>query len=230
MASDYIQGNPGYIGSSAYGAMNQALAPSGAASDTSTGLTRDESKNVSSALDALNASKNPSGVDSGRNDAAWMWRVYMGNDGLDHGGSSQPQIADYLDAPWASAYGMSKETAYNEAMTNTEYRRAVTDMQKAGLNPAVIFGAGKGSTAGVPGFISSASPGGGGGGSGGRRYGSGSSNSGNLFSNSAYSVLSALGGLVGVAATGNASGYWIGSSVTQGAMHAANGISKWFGK
>lgn len=142
--------------------------------------------------------------------------------------ASQPQLHDYLDAPWASAYGMSKETAYNEAMTNTEYRRAVKDMQAAGLNPAVIFGAGKGSTAGVPGYISSSSRAGGGSG-GGRRYGSrsGSNKNGYLFSGSAYSVMSALGGIVGAAATKSAGGYWIGTSLAQGAMHAASSLSNW---
>ncbi len=145
------------------------------------------------------------------------------------GSGSQPQTADYLDAPWASAYGMSKDTAYNEAMTNTEYRRAVKDMQAAGLNPAVIFGAGKGSTAGVPGYISSSSRGGGGGGGSGRsRGGSAGNKNGYLFSGSAYSVISALGGIVGAAATKSAGGYWIGTSLAQGAMHAASGLGKWF--
>ncbi len=139
---------------------------------------------------------------------------------------SQPEDFDYLDAPWASAYQMSKETAYNEAMTNTEYRRAVKDMQAAGLNPAVIFGAGKGSTAGVPGYISSSDGGGGGGGgSYGRRSG-GKQNS-YLFSGSAYSLISALGGIVGAVATKSAGGYWIGTSLAQGAMHAASGLSNW---
>lgn len=136
---------------------------------------------------------------------------------------SQPQIFDYLDAPWASSYGMSKETAYAEAMENTAYRRAVSDMQKAGLNPAVIFGAGRGSTAGSPSYISSGSSG-----SSGRvsRRGSGGRSSGKLFSTSAYSVLSALGGIVGAAATKSAGGYWLGMSLSQGAMSALNLLSK----
>lgn len=137
---------------------------------------------------------------------------------------SQPQTFDYLDAPWASAYGMSKETAYSEAMENTAYRRSVSDMQKAGLNPAVIFGAGRGSTAGSPSYISSGSSG-----SSGRvsRRGSGSGRSnGKLFSGSAYSVLSALGGIVGAAATKSAGGYWLGTSLAQGAMSALNLFSK----
>lgn len=140
--------------------------------------------------------------------------------------SSQPQTFDYLDAPWASAYGMSRETAYSEAMANTAYRRSVADMQRAGLNPAVIFGAGNGYTAGSPSYVSSAPDGSSGsGGSSGRSYGRGKS-SGKLFSSSAYSVMSALGGIVGAAATKSAGGYWLGVSLTQGAMNAANLLSK----
>lgn len=159
----------------------------------------------------------------GGHDYTW-WRDVL--QGSSSGGSSEPQTFDYLDAPWASAYGMSKETAYNEAMTNTEYRRAVKDMQAAGLNPAVIFGAGRGSTAGVPGYISSSSPGGGGGGGG--RYGGRSARSQDdyLFSGSAYSVLSVLGGIAGAAITKSGSGYWIGTSILQGAMHAASTLHR----
>lgn len=143
--------------------------------------------------------------------------------------SSQPETFDYLDAPWASAYQMSRETAYSEALNNTAYQRSVKDMQRAGLNPAVIFGAGNGYTAGVPAYVSSgASP------SGSSRSGSSGSgrskSSGKLFSSSAYSLLSALGGIVGAAATKTAGGYWIGTSLTQGAMSAlsllSNGVKK----
>ena len=139
---------------------------------------------------------------------------------------SQPETFDYLDAPWASAYQMSKETAYSEALNNTSYQRAVKDMMKAGLNPAVIFGAGNGNTAGVPSFASSARPS-----SPSRVISSGSSyrrskSSHGLVSSSAYSVISLLGGIVGAAATGNAGGYWIGSSVAQGAMNALSLLSK----
>ena len=140
--------------------------------------------------------------------------------------ASQPQAADtfdYLDAPWASAYGMSRETAYSEAMENTAYRRSVADMQRAGLNPAVIFGAGNGYTAGSPAYVSSGSSGSGGGYS---RRSSGRGKSGKLFSTSAYSVLSALGGIVGAAATKSAGGYWLGMSLSQGAMSALNLLSK----
>lgn len=139
---------------------------------------------------------------------------------------SQPQTFDYLDAPWASAYGMSKETAYSEAMENTAYRRSVADMQKAGLNPATIFGAGNGYTAGSPGYIRSQSSGSGGG-SGSRRSRGSSRSSGRFFSSSAYSILSTLGGIVGASATHSAGGYWIGASLTQGAMNAIDAFSRW---
>ena len=145
---------------------------------------------------------------------------------LSGGAPSQPQLADYLDAPWASAYGMSKETAYAEAMENTAYRRSVADMQKAGLNPAVIFGAGNGYTAGSPSYVRSAGSSGSGGSGYSRRSSGSGKSSGKLFSSSAYSVLSVLGGIAGVAATGNAGGYWIGTSLAQGAMNAASLLSR----
>lgn len=176
---------------------------------------------ASAAKDLLNKDKDPDG-----HSASWYWRTLMGN-GSSSG--SQPQFSDalsYLDAPWASAYGMSKETAYSEAMENTAYRRSVADMQKAGLNPAVIFGAGNGYTAGSPSYISSTRSGGSGSG---RRSGSSSSKSnqnGKLFSGSAYSIISALGGIVGAAATHSAGGYWIGTSLAQGAMSALNAFSR----
>ena len=127
------------------------------------------------------------------------------------------QSLDYLNADLAKYYGMSKETAYSEALSNTAYQRAVKDMQAAGLNPAVLFGAGRAAAADGVSYIKSASGGSGGGSS---RRSSGGKSSGKLFSGSAYSVMSALGGIVGAAATKSAGGYWLGTSLTQGAMSA----------
>lgn len=141
-----------------------------------------------------------------------------------------PSTIDYLNADMAKHYGMSRETAYAEAMENTAYARAVADMKSAGLNPAVIFGAGRGYAAGTPDYISSVSSSSDSSSSGGssaysykQSYSGGkSSNNGKLFNSGVYSVLSALGGVVGAAATKNAGGFWIGTSIAQAAMSAAN--------
>ena len=115
-----------------------------------------------------------------------------GDSGSSGGGTPSAQQLNYLNAELAAAYGMSKETAYSEALSNTAYQRAVKDMQAAGLNPAVLFGAGRGYTADGASYISSASRGGGGGGgSSGRRGGGGRGNNGYLFSEGAYGAISA---------------------------------------
>lgn len=160
---------------------------------------------LSSALDALKAK----GSSSGRS--------------VPVASAPSAQSLDYLNADLAKYYGMSKETAYSEALSNTAYQRAVKDMQAAGLNPAVLFGAGRASTADGVSYPQSAS-----GGSGGsqRRTSGGSAKSGYLFSQGAYGAISAAAGLVGMAATKNPTGFWIGSQTAKGIMGALNSVFK----
>ena len=109
----------------------------------------------SSSDDSSDSSQPASPAPSGPASNPWKSYAYLDNGSV---GSSSAKSWDYLNADLARQYGMSRETAYQEALSNTGYQRSVADMQAAGLNPAAIFGAGGGYQAAGVGYVSAATP------------------------------------------------------------------------
>lgn len=132
-----------------------------------------------------------------------------------------PQQIQYFDAPYAEMYGMSAETAYQEALANSAYQRKVADLKAAGLNPVLgINGSGAASFGGS--FASYGSAG----------SGKSTSDLSGLLGKLSYGLPTFVNGLVNLAVTlktGNGmSGFGAGmmaQNITQGALNLGKNFS-----
>lgn len=142
---------------------------------------------------------------------------YSGGSSPSEGSGDSPAL-DYYNAVLAQHYGMDASTAYQEALANTSYQRSVRDMLDAGLNPSVLFAAGRVSGSDGVGYATQIGSGSGG------STGGGSAKNKYIFSKGLYQALQVVGGGLAVAATKHPSTYFAGQSAAKGIMQAINGF------
>lgn len=142
---------------------------------------------------------------------------YSGGSSSSEGSGGTPAL-EYYNAALAQHYGMDASTAYQEALANTSYQRSVRDMLDAGLNPSVLFAAGRVSGADGVGYATQIGSGFGG------STGGGSAKNKYVFGKGLYQALQVVGGGLAVAATKHASSYFAGQSAAKGVMQAINGL------
>lgn len=156
-----------------------------------------------------------------------FWPAVASSAYLDNIGNSSGKTLDFVNADLARQYGMSPETAYQEALSNTSYQRAVKDMQAAGLNPSALFGAGRVSGADGVSYVAPTSANGS---SFARQSGSGfsrgSAKSAYAINNGLYNLIKAAGMGIGFLATKRWSGAIAGATVASQLARIYNGFSQ----